>query len=276
MFAQPNSGSLKLKSKLISKQIELGLHESTRAGAGVEFDQYRSYQIGDDLKTIDWKKYMQSGKLITRQSPADRRLNVQIILDVSHSMDYIENNICRFDYGKLLAATMAQAAYRQGDRPKINIFSENIFKIVETSGKINACLFALENAKTTEKLDGIAFENFAFSQDIIVLISDFLGDTNSILEKIKQWSNTKNEIYVFQILGRKEQKFDFSDNQTFVDLEQKTYWPTDIDSIRNTYLKNFDTHQNSLKKAIKHPNIHFGLFSLDQDLMEVLPKALKR
>jgi uncharacterized protein (DUF58 family) len=270
-----NSASLKLKSKLISKQIELGLHASTRAGAGIEFDQYRSYQIGDDLKSIDWKKYMQSGKLITRQSTADRRLHVHILLDVSLSMDYSEANTNRFDFAKLLAGTMAQTAYRQGDSPKLAFFNENSYSIIESRGNLNACLHELEIAKTSENLKGTSLNKLHFSDEIIVVISDFLGETATLIDNINQWSLANNELFVFQILGRKEQDFDFKDNQTFIDLENKSQWPTDIASARKTYLKNLKMHQLALKKAFQKKNICFGLFSLDQDLMEVLPKALK-
>jgi uncharacterized protein (DUF58 family) len=270
-----NTASLKLKSKLISKQIELGLHASTRAGAGVEFDQYRTYQIGDDIKTIDWKKYMQSDKLITRQSTADRRLNVHILLDVSFSMNYAESETSRFDYAKLLAATLAQAAHRQGDSPKISFFSEEYFQTIKSSSSLNSCLYVLENVKITESLKGQSLNKLGFSHQIIVLISDFLGDTSLILEKIKLWAATNNEVFVFQILGRQEQNFNFKGSQTFIDLENQSQWPIEIESIRKTYLANFESHQNKLKKAIKHKNISFAQFYLDQELMEVLPKALK-
>jgi uncharacterized protein (DUF58 family) len=270
-----NSGSLRLISKLISRQIELGLHASSRAGAGLEFDQYRSYQIGDDLKTIDWKKYMQSGKLITRQSTADRRLNVNIFLDVSQSMAYTEENISRFEYAKLLAATLVQVAYRQGDSPKISFFVGENFTSFGNSTNINACINSIEKAQTSENLKGSDFKALSFTHQIIVVISDFLGNNTLLLEKIKQWSAANNELFVFQILGKQEQNFDFHDFQFFIDLENNSEWPTDVTNAKKTYLKNLETHQNELKNDLKHKNINFNLLSLDQNLMEVLPKALK-
>ncbi len=265
-----------LISKLISKKISLGQHSSLRAGAGVEFDQYRHYQIGDDLKSIDWKKYMQAGKLISRQSTADRRLRVNVFLDVSPSMSYTEHNLSRFEVAKTIAAAFVFAAHRQGDEVKtMYFFDSNYQQIVGSKNNLNANIANINDAQISTDALPLKLDNFQSSNQILVLISDFLGDVHPIKEKIKQWANTGNEIYVFQILGEQERLFEFSENQTFLGLETKQKWPSDVRSLKPIYLKNFQNHQNQLLKAFSHKNICFGELSIADNLIQKLPEILK-
>ncbi len=268
--------SIPLISKLISKEISLGQHDSLRAGAGIEFEQYRNYQIGDDIKTVDWKKYMQSGKLISRQSTADRRLQINVFLDVSASMAYVENDKSRFMYAKTIAATFAHAVYQQGDKMDFLLFHEDTFnQNVIQNNSLNTSLIAIEKANISKDKLMLALKNIFFASQIIVVISDFLGNTHTIVEKIKQWANTGNEIYAFQILGESERTFDFKTNQTFIGLEDDSEWPSDTKAMRKSYLENLQKHQTDLKANFQHKNIRFGEFSLADDLHMTLPAFFK-
>ena len=267
---------LPLISKLISREIALGQHGSLRAGAGVEFDQYRNYQIGDDFKTIDLKKYMQAGKLISRQSTADRRLLVNIILDISPSMAYSEQNMSRFTVAKTIAASFAFAAHRQGDELKTMLLKNEAYQPITKKGNtINAQIAAINDAQISNDELALKLDNLQCTNQILVLISDFLGDLHTLTKKISQWANAGNEIYVFQILGEKERHFNFVENQTFVGLEDLKDWPSDTKTLKATYLKNFDKHQEQLLKAFKHKNICFGEISIADKLIHKLPEILK-
>ena len=65
-------------SRKLSKHHIYGTHASKQVGQGLEFEQYRPYIQGDDLRQLDWKLYAKTGKyyinclLYTSPSPRDR------------------------------------------------------------------------------------------------------------------------------------------------------------------------------------------------------------
>jgi uncharacterized protein (DUF58 family) len=107
--------NIQIAAKLVSEQLLLGTHLSQRYGQGVEFEQYRHYQAGDDPKRIDWKLFARSQKYQIQESSAESTFNIHLLLDLSGSMNYEENGISRLQYAKIVLASLAFLGYRQGD-----------------------------------------------------------------------------------------------------------------------------------------------------------------
>lgn len=64
-----------------------GERRSKRRGQSVEFDDYRQYHPGDDLRHIDWNVYARLDKLFIKLFQAEEDLAVHVVLDASPSMD---------------------------------------------------------------------------------------------------------------------------------------------------------------------------------------------
>ena len=107
--------NLQLAGKLVSEQLMLGIHHSKRYGYGIEFEQYRHYEAGDDPKRIDWKLYARTDKHLVRESSTESNFHIKFMIDLSGSMNYSENNVSRLHYCKILLASLAYLGYRQGD-----------------------------------------------------------------------------------------------------------------------------------------------------------------
>ena len=63
-----------------------GGHASIKRGQGIEFSDYRQYQLGDNPRYIDWGLYGRSDKLYVKRFSEEQDLSVLIILDTSASM----------------------------------------------------------------------------------------------------------------------------------------------------------------------------------------------
>ncbi len=59
---------LSLAAKTTIDGFMSGINKSTIKGAGLEFSQYRSYQPGDDLRSLDWKMFARSDRYYIRES----------------------------------------------------------------------------------------------------------------------------------------------------------------------------------------------------------------
>ncbi len=96
--------NLQIAGKLVSEELMLGIHGSKRSGIGIEFEQYRHYEPGDDPKRIDWKLYARTQKHLVRESATESNFHIRFVLDLSGSMNYAEKNISRLNYCKILLA----------------------------------------------------------------------------------------------------------------------------------------------------------------------------
>src|SRR4029453_10906439 len=79
---------LELVSRTTVEGLRQGLHRSPFHGYNAEFNQYRHYRPGDDLKYVDWKAFARSNRLYTRQFRETTNLSCLFVIDVSRSMDY--------------------------------------------------------------------------------------------------------------------------------------------------------------------------------------------
>ena len=107
---------LELVSRRVVDGTISGLHRSPFHGYSAEFSQYRHYRPGDDLKYIDWKLFARTDRLYTKQFRDTTNLLCSIALDASASMNYASaGGVSKFQYARLLAASIANLVSRQGD-----------------------------------------------------------------------------------------------------------------------------------------------------------------
>ena len=98
---------LELVARTVVEGFLAGRHRDPRPGAGVEFNQYRGYQPGEDPKRIDWKAYARSDRLYIREAEVERDVTVRFLLDGSASMAHRDGEISKFDYARFLTASLA-------------------------------------------------------------------------------------------------------------------------------------------------------------------------
>src|SRR5690606_1131948 len=92
-----------LSRKILQGKLQ-GERRSKRRGQSVEFADYRSYVVGDDLRFIDWNLYARLNKLFLRLFMEEEDLSVSIVLDTSASMNCGDPD--NLTYGKRLAAAL--------------------------------------------------------------------------------------------------------------------------------------------------------------------------
>lgn len=114
-------------SRHIAEGMLLGMQHSQRRGAGIEFQQYRSYEPGDSIRNIDWKLFARSDRYYVREADQESQMHVCIVLDASASMQqpsftYPELN--KLQYAKCWVATLCWLLYRQGDRFSLLVLND--------------------------------------------------------------------------------------------------------------------------------------------------------
>src|SRR5437016_1663543 len=96
--------------KVFTGQLK-GERRSARRGASVEFADYRSYVLGDDLRYVDWNTYARLERLFLKLFMEEEDLHVHLLIDGSQTMA----GGAKFDYARRIAATLGYAGLT-GDR----------------------------------------------------------------------------------------------------------------------------------------------------------------
>jgi uncharacterized protein (DUF58 family) len=120
---RPAGESLKLTAPRIRVATEGG-HVSPYKGRGVEFDESRPYQAGDDLRTIDWRVTARTGKPHTKVFREERNRPVFVWLDLRRPMLFATRGAFKGVRAAEVAALVAWSAVANGDRLGGLVFSE--------------------------------------------------------------------------------------------------------------------------------------------------------
>ncbi len=260
-----------------------GLHKSPSHGFNVEFKEHKQYYPGDDIKYLDWRVFAKTDKYYIKRYEEESNLFVNLILDCSLSMNYKSEFSLKtkYEYSKFLTGAILYLATIQGDSAGVTLFSNNIIKSYTPHNNfsyINEILLTLEklNAKGKSKFkeNFIKIAGSIKHKSLIIIISDFLGNIEDIINGIKYLKGNKNEIILFVINDKKEKEFSFKGNIKFIDIENREEISINASSIRDDYLKIFNKHYSLLKNFAVKSGIDYFSFTTDLDYSELLYKYL--
>jgi len=270
--------NLQLAARVVSDRLLLGVHQSRRTGTGTEFEQYRPYFPGDDLRRVDWKLYARSGRYLVKESATESHLHIRLVLDLSGSMNYSEGGISRLDYSKVLLASLAYMAYRQNDPISFYTVKEGKPGLLVKEGK-NAfyrILYHLENAVAEGKQGDGPFPEFHHNQkELLILVSDLLQAGNEWADLVAKTASPYRQILIIQVLGRQELDFNLKGFYRFKDLETGKELEMEAESVRKEYRAAFSGYLAALEEELKLPHVHLVRASLDMPLAGVISEALK-
>jgi uncharacterized protein (DUF58 family) len=271
--------NLKLGAKIISEQLKHGVHLGKKTGVGLEFEQYRYYEPGDDPKRIDWKYFSRSGKHMIKESQTESHLNIRILLDLSGSMNYTENGIKRLDYAKNLIASLAYLGNQQGDGLSFFTFQHGKVnqKVAPSPKAFQRIIFQLEQdqAAGSWPINKLDFPELKSRQkELIIFVSDFLQKESEWIQIVEQMRHPKKEIVLFQILGDQEMNFDQKGNFKFEDLEGSRSINLDGETVRKTYNDAIKSYLTHLEKAFHLPQVHYYQVKLSESIAEIISRFL--
>ncbi|MCB0545712.1 MAG: DUF58 domain-containing protein, partial [Saprospiraceae bacterium] len=116
-------------SRLVA-DLFAGQYHSVFKGQGIEFDEVREYQFGDEIRTIDWNVTARTGKPHVKKYIEERELTVMILVDVSLSCRFGTINHLKSQLAAEISALLALSAIRNNDKVGLIIFTDRIEKFI--------------------------------------------------------------------------------------------------------------------------------------------------
>ena len=111
-------------------ELLAGTWNSAFKGRGIEFEEVRPYQAGDDVRTIDWNVTARSDQPYVKLFREERELAVMLLVDLSGSQSFGTNEQTKRDLVAELGATLAMSAIKNNDRVGLTLFTDEIEKCI--------------------------------------------------------------------------------------------------------------------------------------------------
>ena len=107
---------LELKARRLVRESFSGEYLSSFRGQGLDFDDFREYQHGDEVRFIDWNVTARMNQPFVRKFREERELSVVIAVDISGSADYGSHNLSKREIAAEAAAVLGFSAIGNGDK----------------------------------------------------------------------------------------------------------------------------------------------------------------
>jgi uncharacterized protein (DUF58 family) len=281
--------NLEFLARQVVEGFIVGLHKSPFHGFSVEFAEYRLYNRGDNLKHIDWKVFGRTDKLFTKKYEEETNLRCQLVLDVSSSMLYPQEDqqTNKLQFSLLSAAAILSILKKQLDAGGITFFDNNVLE--HTPCKSNPVHYRhlytlLENklkykapqqqTSTAKVLHQLAEQ--LHKRSLVVIFSDMLdtlGDLNAMLDALQHLRHNKHEVVMFLVQDKQhEVEFQFPNRPyEFTDLESGEKIKLNSTDIQTSYREQMQAYREKL-------TLHCGQFGIDwvdADIREGYDQILK-
>lgn len=279
-------GNIEFLAKQVVEGFITGLHKSPYHGFSVEFAEHRQYNTGESTRFIDWKLFNRTDKLFVKTFDEETNLRCKILVDVSGSMYYPQENYGKLVFSILGASSMAYMLQKQRDAVGISIFSDKILYnslIKSTAIHLNELFNTLkkylqnpvQNQETNfvNVIHQIAEETPRRS--LIVIFTDLLDcfdKKEALFNALKHLKHNKHEILLFHVAHHStELDFKFAEKPYwFEDLETGQRIKLNPSQIKESYQKELSQFLAEIKWKCGQYKIDFIEANIEQDFKHIL------
>lgn len=260
------SANLELLARQVVEGFITGLHKSPFHGFSVEFAEHRLYNVGDNVKNIDWKLYARTDKLFSKRYEEETNLRCQFIIDVSSSMYFPLKGYNKLNFSVQAVASLIYLLKRQRDAFGLSLFTDHL--LLNTPAKSTTThqkfLFAkLEevlkieqlNVKTNLELALHQIADLIHKRSLVVVFSDMLSTVqdehhiDGLFAALQHLKFNKHEVVIFNVTDKaKEVDFNF-DNRPyqFIDMETGVVLKTHASKVKDAYLAKMQEYRQLIQ-----------------------------
>lgn len=267
--------------KAINSQMRGDFH-SIFKGTGLEFDEVRPYQYGDDIRTIDWNVTAKGHGTFVKTFKEEKEQTIFFILDVSASQDIGSLGKTKMDVGREICGVLALSGAKESSHIGLICFSDEREKFIKPKkGQVQAYeiihnLVRLQPASAKTNLNkAIAFAlNSIKRRSVIVMISDFIDE--GYFQNLKSLAR-RHDLVLIQLHDKRETHLPKLGIIPVLDKEsKKTIWVnTSFGNFREEIGDRHKSRKEELSKFSKKHQINFLSLNTDEDYVPKLLKLFK-
>jgi len=209
---------LPLNQHHASKSVIVGCHRSQFRGRGMDYEESRGYQPGDDIRNMDWRVTARSGRAHVKVYQEERERPVVVLADFGPGMFFATQGAFKSIIATRAAALIAWAAIQNGDRIGALLYNGKYHELRPTGGQRGALRLIRELVTAADPANtgiGGAHKSASFNEalsrlrrvarpgSLVFMLSDFYqldADSKQQLQLLRR----HNDIVACQILDRLE------------------------------------------------------------------------
>jgi uncharacterized protein (DUF58 family) len=232
---------IEIQTRGLVNDIFSGEYHSVFKGRGMEFSEVREYQIGDDIRAIDWNVSARLGHPYVKVFEEERELTVMLVVDVSSSGNFGTVERMKREIAIEICAMLAFSAIKNNDKVGLIIFTDQIEKFVPPKkGKshvlrvLRELLYHKPQGKGTNIALALEYLSRVITRRAVVfLVSDFISED---YQKAMQIANRRHDLVAITIIDPRE-------------LELPNVGYLELEDAENGELMLLDTSDSELRNA---------------------------
>ena len=279
----------KISTRSLSKEATLGgTYLTKKKGRGMEFAEARPYQLGDDVRYIDWRVTARSGRTHTKLFREERERPVILVIDQSIPMSFGSRNKLKSVQSAHIASLLGWHALLRGDRVGGVLFSEKIHReFIPRADKRNYLGF-LSNIMTEHNLvvdrmneGGWNFNSKTLFSDVLLrvrrlaqpgslihILSDFSGFNTECRKQLFQISK-HNDVKSYLIYDPLEKEIKKSGLYAMSDGNKTGLVNTVKSDLRKKYKDIFEKHLDEIKSEFRLCRVNLKIITTVDNILEV-------
>jgi uncharacterized protein (DUF58 family) len=272
--------------------LQTGAYVSHFRGRGMEFDESRPYQPGDDPRSIDWRVTARSTTAYTKLFREERERPVLVVVDLRASMHFATRGCFKSVNAARAAALLSWAAHHRGDRLGGLIFGDTVHRELRPRlGRQAALRFVHQladhpdwnsherdanddgEAQLTKAMS--ALRRVARPGSLVVVLSDFIGMSRAAQSYLSSVAR-HNEVLAVQINDPFEKKLPPPGRYRLVAEEEELAIDTYANAARRDYEEAYAERSHEFEVFCHRYGIHMMPMSTQDDPVTALQTALGR
>lgn len=200
---------IEIRTNRMAQNLLAGAYHSVFKGRGMDFEEVREYQPGDDIRTIDWNVTARTGSPHIKKYREERELSIVILVDVSASDQLGSGVQSKKELAAEVASVFAFSACRNSDKVGLLLYTDHVESFLPPrKGRshvfrlIREILFFRPAQKGTRLKSALDYLNLVMTRPAVVfVISDFL-DTG--YETALRITNQRHDVIAVTVFDRRE------------------------------------------------------------------------
>jgi len=268
---------LELRARRFVETAFAGQYHSVFKGRGMNFHEFRQYDFGDEVRSIDWNVTARMGEPFVRKYIEERELTVMLLIDVSASGSYGSVNASKRELAAEVACLLAFCAIRNNDKVGLILFTDRVeLYIAPRKGRthilrlIREILYYEPDGKKTDLAQPLNFLNRVTTRRAVVfLLSDFQAVN---YEKSLTICSRRHDLIAIPIEDRGEHSLPDVGVVRVEDPESGSIYEIDFSNrrVRSDFSKLAEQERIEREALFRRKNIDSVSLRTDQDYFPLL------
>jgi uncharacterized protein (DUF58 family) len=274
---------IQITTNRMVSDVFAGEYQSVFKGRGMEFDEVREYQPGDEVRDIDWNVTARYGRPFIKKFVEEREQTVMLLVDASGSSRFGSRDRFKSELAAELCAVLAFSAIRNKDKVGLIIFTDRIEKFVPPAKGsrhvlrvIREVLYFQPEGEGTDITLALEYLNrVTRRRSIAFLVSDFESDG---YEKALTIANKRHDMIAVMVKDPREIELPPVGLINLRDAETGEEYLVDTSdsNLRREYREEAEREEDETIKLFRSGGVDFIRVSTDQPYVPELMRFFKR